>query len=65
MINPLPAHILQPSRSNVQLSDESYAVSGFPQFENCIIPLVSKSDTDLIDISRIKTVASIQRPYNP
>lgn len=58
-------HFFATSGSNVRLPDGSYAVYGFPQFENCIIPLVSKSDTDLIDISRIKVVTSIQRPYNP
>lgn len=58
-------HFFATSGSNVRLPDGSYAVNGFPQFENCIIPLVSRSDTDLIDISRIKVVTSIQRPYHP
>jgi hypothetical protein len=58
-------HFFATSGSNVLLPDGSYAVYGFPQFENCIVPLVSPADTDLIDLTRIKTVASIQRPYNP
>jgi hypothetical protein len=58
-------HFFATTGSNVQLPDGSYAVYGFPQFENCIVPLVSPSDTDLIDLSRIKVVSSIQRPYNP
>jgi TAT (twin-arginine translocation) pathway signal sequence len=58
-------HFFATSGSNVQLPDGSYAVYGFPQFENCIIPLVSASYTDMIDISRIKAVSAIQRPYNP
>jgi hypothetical protein len=58
-------HFFATSGSNVQLPDGSYAVYGFPQFENCIVPLVSPSITDMIDISRIKEVSSIQRPYNP
>ena len=58
-------HFFATSGSNVQLPDGSYAVKGFPQFENCIIPLVSPADSDLIDVSRIKLVSSIQRPYNP
>ena len=58
-------HFFATTGSNVLLPDSSYAVYGFPQFENCIVPLVSRSDTDLIDISRIKEVSSIQRPYNP
>jgi hypothetical protein len=57
-------HFFATTGSNVQLPDGSYAVYGFPQFENCIVPLVSPSDTDMIDISRIKVVSSIQRPYN-
>jgi hypothetical protein len=58
-------HFFATTGSNVLLPDGSYAVYGFPQFENCIVPLVSPSDTDLIDLSRIKEVSSIQRPYNP
>ncbi len=58
-------HFFATSGSNLRLPDGSYAVYGFPQFENCIIPLVSPSDTDMIEVSRIKAVSSIQRPYNP
>jgi hypothetical protein len=58
-------HFFATSGSNVRLADGSYAVNGFPQFENCIVPLLSPSDTDLIEVSRIKVVWSIQRPYNP
>jgi hypothetical protein len=58
-------HFFATTGSNVRLADGSYVVNGFPQFENCIVPLVSPEDTDLIDISRIKMVTSIQRPYNP
>ena len=46
------------------LPDGSYAVYGFPQFENCIVPLVSREDTDLISLERIQVVTNIQRPYN-
>jgi hypothetical protein len=58
-------HFFATTGSNVLLPDGTYAVYGFPQFENCIVPLVSPSDTDMIDISRIKEVSSIQRPYHP
>lgn len=58
-------HFFATSGSNVRLPDGSYAVYGFPQFENCIVPLVSPSDTDFIPGSRIKFVNSIQKPYNP
>ncbi len=58
-------HFFATACSNRQLPDGSYVVNGFPQFENCIVPLISQGDTDLIDISRIKMVNSIQRPYNP
>jgi hypothetical protein len=58
-------HFFATSGSNIRLPDGSYAVYGFPQFDNCIVPLVSPSYTDRIDISRIKVVSSIQRPYNP
>jgi TAT (twin-arginine translocation) pathway signal sequence len=58
-------HFFATSGSNVLLPDGTYAVYGFPQFENCIVPLVSPADTDMIDLSRIKEVSSIQRPYNP
>ncbi len=58
-------HFFATTGSNVKLADGSYAVYGFPQFENCIVPLVSRNDTDMIDLARVKTVSSIQRPYNP
>ncbi len=58
-------HFFATTGSNVLLPDGSYAVYGFPQFENCIVPLVSPADTDLIDVSRIKVVSAVQRPYNP
>jgi hypothetical protein len=58
-------HFFATTGSNVRLPDGSYAVYGFPQFENCIIPLLGPSKTDMIEISRIKVVSSIQRPYNP
>ena len=58
-------HFFATTGSNVRLPDGSYTVNGFPQFENCIVPLVSPADTDLIDITRIKVVSSIPRPYNP
>ena len=58
-------HFFATTGSNVLLPNGSYAVYGFPQFENCIIPLVSPSDTDLIDMSRVRTVSNLQKPYNP
>ena len=58
-------HFFATTGSNVQLPDGSYAVRGFPQFENCIVPLVSPANTDMIDVSRIKIVHDLQRPYNP
>jgi hypothetical protein len=58
-------HFFATSGSNVKLADGSYAVYGFPQFENCVVPLISPKDTDLIAADRVKTVHSIQRPYNP
>jgi hypothetical protein len=58
-------HFFATTGSNVQLPDGSYAVYGFPQFENCIVPLVSQNDTDLIDVARITAVHSVQRPYHP
>lgn len=57
-------HFFATTGSNVKLPDGSYAVYGFPQFENCIIPLVSPEDTDLILLDRIKVVTNIERPYN-
>ena len=58
-------HFFATTGSNVKLADGSYAVYGFPQFENCIVPLVSRNDTDMLDLARIKPVTLIQRPYNP
>lgn len=58
-------HFFATTGSNVRLPDGSYAVYGFPQFENCIVPLVSPADTDMIDLSRISVVSDLQRPYNP
>ncbi len=58
-------HFFATTGSNVRLADGTYAVNGFPQFDNCIVPLVSPGDTDGIDVSRIKMVKDIQRPYNP
>ena len=57
-------HFMATTGSNVQFPDGSYGVYGFPQFENCIVPLVSTDDTDLIDASRIKFVSDIQPPYH-
>jgi hypothetical protein len=57
-------HFFATTGSDVRLADGSYAVYGFPQFENCIVPLVSTADTDLLEISRIKVVTEIQRPYH-
>ncbi len=58
-------HFFATTGSTHKLPDGSYAVNGFPQFENCIVPLISQSDTDLIDATRIKKVTGLQRPYNP
>ncbi len=58
-------HFFATTGSNVNLADGSYAVYGFPQFENCIVPLVSDDDHDWIDVNRIKPVTGLQRPYNP
>ncbi len=57
-------HFFATTGSNVQFPDGSYAVYGFPQFENCIVPLVSRDDTDLIDVSRIQSVSDLQQPYH-
>jgi hypothetical protein len=57
-------HFFATTGSSVRLADGSYAVYGFPQFEDCIVPLVSREDTDLIALDRIKVVTNIQRPYN-
>ena len=58
-------HFFATTGSNVKLADGSYAVYGFPQFENCIVPLISQGDTDRIEVSRIKEVTGLQKPYNP
>jgi hypothetical protein len=58
-------HFFATTGTNIKLPDGSYVVNGFPQFENCIVPLISQNDTDLIALSRIKAVRGIQRPYNP
>lgn len=57
-------HFMATTGSNIQLADGSYAVYGFPQFDNCIVPLLSPEDTDLIETSRVRPVATVQRPYN-
>jgi hypothetical protein len=58
-------HFMATTGSSDRLPGGSYAVYGFPQFENCIVPLVSREDTDLIALDRIKVVSNILRPYNP
>src|SRR5574340_1778753 len=58
-------HFMATTGSSDRLPDGSYAVYGFPQFDNCIVPLVSPADTDLIALDRLKLVNAIQRPYNP
>ncbi len=57
-------HLFATTGSNTQFPDGSYAVYGFPQFENCIVPLVSPADTDMIDVSRVQTVTDLQQPYH-
>ena len=57
-------HFFATTGSNTQFPDGSYAVYGFPQFENCIVPLVSPADTDWIDVTRIEPVADLQGPYH-
>lgn len=57
-------HFFATTGSNLQFPDGSYAVYGFPQFENCIVPLVSPSGADAIDISRIIPVSDLQNPYH-
>ncbi len=58
-------HFFATTGSNVKLADGSYAVYGFPQFENTIVPLVSDDNVDWIDVTRIKPVTGLQKPYNP
>jgi hypothetical protein len=57
-------HFFATTGSNTRFPDGSYGVYGFPQFENCIVPLISNDDTDMIDISRIRVVAEMQSPYH-
>ncbi len=57
-------HFMATTGSSLRLPDGSYAVHGFPQFENPIVPLASWHGTDLIEPSRIKAVSDIQPPYN-
>ncbi len=57
-------HFFATTGSHDRLADGTYAVYGFPQFENCIVPLVSPDDTDLIAVDRIKAVNQIRSPYN-
>lgn len=57
-------HFFATTGSNVKLPNGTYAVYGFPQFQNCIVPLVSPNDTDLIELSRIRVVSTVQSPYN-
>jgi hypothetical protein len=70
---PLPAtpdeidmtrHFFATTGSNTRFPDGSYGVYGFPQFENCIVPLISNDDTDLIDAYRIRRVSELQNPYH-
>ncbi len=70
---PLPAtpeeidmtrHFFATTGSNTRFPDGSYAVYGFPQFENCIVPLISNDDTDMIDLARIRVVTDMQSPYH-
>ncbi len=57
-------HFFATTAGNVRFPDGTYAVNGFPQFENCIVPLASNDDTDFIDASRVKPVCDIQMPYH-
>ena len=57
-------HFMATTGSTKQLPDGSYAVYGFPQFENCIVPVIGPDGTDMIETERIKYVDSVQRPYN-
>lgn len=57
-------HFFATSGSHDKLPDGSYAVYGFPQFENCIVPLVSPGNSDWIAISRIKATTTFHSPYN-
>lgn len=57
-------HFFATTGSHDKLPNGTYAVYGFPQFENCIVPLVSPADRDWIAISRIKAVTTFHSPYN-
>jgi hypothetical protein len=57
-------HFMATTGSRDRLPDGSWAVYGFPQFDNPIVPLVSRDDTDLIALDRIEIVPNIMRPYN-
>ncbi len=57
-------HFFATTGSNVKLSNGTYAVYGFPQFENTIVPLVSQEDTDLIALPRIMLTDRLRSPYN-
>lgn len=57
-------HFFATTGSNVKLPDGTYAVYGFPQFENCIVPLLSQENTDHIEVSRIMTTTRMRSPYN-
>ena len=57
-------HFFATTGSNIRLADGSYGVYGFPQFENCIIPLVNPLGMDMIDYKRVKFVQDLQRPFN-
>ena len=57
-------HFFATSGTSIRFPDGSYAVYGFPQFENCIVPLMSAGDTDFIEASRVKPVSDIQQPYH-
>jgi hypothetical protein len=57
-------HFMATTGSTKQLDDGSYAVFGFPQFENCIVPLLSPNGIDMIETARIIFVDTVLRPYN-
>ena len=57
-------HFMATTGSTTQLSDGSYAVYGFPQFENCIVPVISPNGIDMIETERIVAVDAVLRPYN-
>lgn len=57
-------HFMATTGSNKLASDGSYAVYGFPQFDNCIVPVISPEGIDMIETERITFVHQVQRPYN-